>query len=150
MAILVEGFSIIAKLQAINERYDGGVLRYQQEIPNRTYHDDGYLCGVGFMSPNDRDKFVKEIEKAGLIVLKDGEFADAAIVNHEVGLFEPCHWLVLERDEDSHMWASLKGANKTGNIAYEGFSGSDMYLIDKKNILSKTLVSEKRWWQIWK
>ena len=150
MAILVEGFSIIAKLHAIDERYAGGVLRYQQETPNRTYRDDGYLCGVGFMNPNDRDEFVKEIEKAGLIVQKDGEFADAALVNHEVGLFEPCHWLVLERDKNNHMWASLKGANKTEKIAYKGFSGSEMYLISKKDIISKTLVSEKRWWQYWK
>ena len=53
MAVLVEGFSVIVRKEALERNFPGGLDAYQRQLPNRTYCADDQLCRVGFMAQAD-------------------------------------------------------------------------------------------------
>lgn len=98
MAVLIEAFSVIVRVQAIRDKYFGGVKAFMDDIPNATFCTDGSLGRVGFMSLDDAFFFSAELMKKGLDGLSgDRENTDIAYAVQDVGLIDKCSWLVVKR-----------------------------------------------------
>ncbi len=93
MAVLVEAISVIIRRDAINARFSGGWRAFLEAAPNSTLCSDEHLTRVGFMSPADALVFIKQMEKGGLIFLRNGQAADIAIVDQLCGPTTPTEWL---------------------------------------------------------
>jgi hypothetical protein len=93
MAVLVEAISVIILRQSIDEKYPGGWSSFVDKVPNKTLCFDSHLARVGFMVPQDVQKYVEFLQSQGLRFLSDGNFMDIAIVDQLGGLTRPCEWL---------------------------------------------------------
>jgi hypothetical protein len=97
MAVLVEAISIIVRRETIEEKYPGGVDRYAEDCPNGTFCMDKDIARVGFMSPEDVDVFIDNLELLGLTCVNDRKYDEIAVVVQFKGFILPCEWLeVLE------------------------------------------------------
>lgn len=92
MAVLVEAISVLVKAQAIIEKYPGGWEQFSQDVPNQTLCADGELVRVGFMNPNDVQKYVSFLESKQLIFQSNGRFIDIAVADQQRGFTIPCEW----------------------------------------------------------
>ena len=93
MAVLVEAISVIVRKKAIDERYEGSWEAFMADLPNKTYCTDGEIVRVGFMSPEDVEVFVKNLESKGLRFIVDEESIDIAVVDQLYGPTCKCKWL---------------------------------------------------------
>jgi len=149
VAVLAEGFSVIATLDAVERRYSGGRQAYVSDCPNRTYCEDDLICRVGFMSATDALEWVYQIEKKGLVIGPVDEFVDVALVDSLNGQFGSCAWIELERDQSDILWVKQKNDSSSVRSAHEGFNGERMLFTDAKDVISMREVKEKQWWQFW-
>ena len=62
MAVLVEGISVVVRVDAIIEKLSGGWIQFLELVPNKTLCTDGKLVRVGFMVPQDTKRFVDKLE----------------------------------------------------------------------------------------
>lgn len=92
MAVLVEGISVVIKAEAITDKYPGGWEQFQQDVPNQTLCADGELARVGFMTPDDVERYVAKLEAKGLIFRAEGSAVDLAVVDQQRGFTLPCDW----------------------------------------------------------
>lgn len=95
MAVLVEGISVIFRVDAIEGKYPGGWEGFAKDCPNNSLCADGDLARVGFMSPKDTKRFVSSLASRGLTYLDDGEAVDLVVVDQQRGLAAPCDWTEL-------------------------------------------------------
>lgn len=93
MPVLLDGTSVVVRLDAISERYPGFWPRFVDELPNRTLCCDGDLARVGFMDTRDATAFVASLVERGLIAERNGKAVDCAIVERDAGPTIPCPWL---------------------------------------------------------
>lgn len=93
MAVLVEGISVVVRVEAIIARYVGGLEAFKSDVPNNTLCIDNELARVGFMSPMDVESYVRRLESKGLRFLVQGEAVDIAVVDQLRGLTATCGWL---------------------------------------------------------
>lgn len=93
MAILVEGISVITKVQEIHKRVPGGWEGFKKLIPNNTLCSDNEIARVGFMSPDDVESFIEELEAHSLVFQSNGEAIDIAVADQLQGLTTKCSWL---------------------------------------------------------
>lgn len=104
MSVLCEAISVIATLQVLEARYPGGFAAYARDCPNRTLCHDDQLARVGFMHPDDVRAFVESLERAGLTVIRDDRFVDAAVVDQHSGPTLPCDWLQFTTKGAPRAW----------------------------------------------
>lgn len=95
MPVLVEGISVILRLDTIEENYPGGWEGFARDCPNNSLCADGDLARVGFMSPQDTERYVSSIASHGLTYLDDGEAVDLVVANQQRGFAAPCGWAEL-------------------------------------------------------
>lgn len=89
MAITVEGFTVIARLDRIQPVLDNGALT----IPNGTALSDTHLWRCGFMAKADAQKFLRTLEAHGLNV-SQGPDSDAVLADEFDRSVDPyCEWL---------------------------------------------------------
>lgn len=93
MAVLVEGISVIVRLDAINTKFAEGWNGFLNIVPNQTLCADDDIARVGFMSPTDVKTFVTILERGGLTAMCEGSFVDIAVVDQLHGLTMPTEWL---------------------------------------------------------
>lgn len=93
MAVLVEGISVVIRLDAVDRVVPDGREALKALIPNATFCSDGELARVGFLSPGDTEVFVDELKTHGLQFIVDGKCKDIAVVDQQRGLTVPCDWL---------------------------------------------------------
>lgn len=93
MAILVEGISVITKVQEIHKRVPGGWEGFKRLIPNNTLCSDNEIARVGFMTPDDVQAFIAELENHSLVFQSNGESIDIAVADQLHGLTTKCSWL---------------------------------------------------------
>jgi hypothetical protein len=117
MAVLAECLSIIIPVRTLEERYPGGVGRYELSCPNQSFCRDEHLARVGFMSPADVERFVASITAtSSLTLLEGGVFVDIAVVDMFFGPTAPCPWLEFEFcDDGPQCW--LSGTTNPGDLA---------------------------------
>lgn len=93
MAVLVEAISVVVRRDAIVSRLRGGWTRFVDLVPNSTLCNDGQLARVGFMSPDDVESFVTNLERGGLTFVRDGQAVDITVVDQMRGPTIPTEWL---------------------------------------------------------
>jgi hypothetical protein len=86
MAVLVEAISVVVRVDTIGDRYPGGWLAFEKDVPNQTLCCDNELARVGFMNPKDCRSFVDRLEAVGIIHLKNGNSQDVVVVDQCKGL----------------------------------------------------------------
>ncbi len=81
MAVLIEGLSVVIRIDAIKARYPGGWEAFAANAPKANCCWNGELARVGFMAPWDTKAFVQSLESLGLIHLVDGMARDMVVVD---------------------------------------------------------------------
>jgi hypothetical protein len=97
MAVLVEAISVIIRRRAIDQKYAGGWAGFALEAPNATLCNDDLIARVGFMVPQDVERFVDHLRREGLDFLVNGTAHDLAVVDQQTGLTTECQWLEFAR-----------------------------------------------------
>ena len=92
MALLVEGISVIVRIDRIDETYPGGREGFEDDCPNQTLAADGDHASVWFMNPADVESFCKHLEDCGLVFQREGKAIDFAVVDQLQGLTVDCDW----------------------------------------------------------
>lgn len=117
--MLIEGLSVVIRVDAIKARYPGGWEAFAANAPNANVCWDGELARVGFMMPGDTKAYVKSLENLGLIYLVDGMARDMVVVDQLQGPATPCAWIEgghvnLEDDPERRVMAArLKGSKQS-------------------------------------
>ena len=93
MSVVCESISVIVRCDVLNAKYPGGVAGFEADAPNDTYCSDGLIGRIGFMTPWQADLFIERLCGFGFALVRDGEYADIALVDQHAGLARPCWWL---------------------------------------------------------
>lgn len=93
MAVLVEALSVVVRLDAIRDRFEGGLPAFVAQIHSSAFCMDGELARVAFLSLTDADAFVHRLEARGLAYIFDGVARDLVVVDQIRGASAPCDWL---------------------------------------------------------
>lgn len=93
MAVLVEAMSVIVSRNSIEEKYPGGWEAFVESVPNETLCADDEIARIGFMTPNDVNRFIRQLVMNGLVFVKDGRGVDIAVGDQLSGITSPCDWL---------------------------------------------------------
>ncbi|MDE0004428.1 MAG: hypothetical protein OXQ29_17200 [Rhodospirillaceae bacterium] len=117
MAVLIEGISVVIRVDAIKSRYPGGWEAFKANAPNATCCSDRELVRVGFMAPRDARDFVKSLEDLGLIYLEGGTARDMVAVDQLKGPAAPCEtiecgYMFLEDDPERRVLVARLNGSK--------------------------------------
>jgi hypothetical protein len=125
MSVLVEGISVICRMDSVHEKFRGGWSAFEALVPNQTLCCDREVVRVGFMTPADVEAFVGRLTEGGLEWLRDGECVDIATADQLVGPLNKCSWLEFGR-------ASCDGdpEHRVAICRLAGSKGSRLYLPD--------------------
>lgn len=93
MAVLVEAMSVIVRRNSIEEKYPGGWQAFVEAVPNETLCGDDEIARIGFMTPNDVNGYIRQLQMNGLVFVKDGRSVDIAVGDQVSGITSPCDWL---------------------------------------------------------
>jgi hypothetical protein len=99
MPVLAEATSVIVKNSSINEKFSGGRNKFLSTIPNNTYCSDNELHRIGFMSPNDVERYIDILLGGGLEFIRENKFIDIAVVDMLRGPTIDCEWLGFSRSK---------------------------------------------------
>jgi ADP-ribosylglycohydrolase len=124
--VLVEGVSVVVRVDAIHHRLPGGWRAFRALVPNRMLCADMELASVGFMAESDANAFADKLVKLGLRHLWEGHAIDLVVADMVHGAHSPCDWLHLERVKltptgSRVMAACLKGGRITHLAVPEGW-----------------------------
>ena len=97
MAVLIEGISVVLRVETVRSRYPGGWERFRADCPNNTFCSDGKLIRVGFMTPGDTQQFVESLGRFGIEFLRNGRAVDIAVADQQRGFTAPCDWAEFGR-----------------------------------------------------
>lgn len=97
MAVLIEGISVVIRVEALRARFPGGWQGFLQIVPNRTLCADGEIARLGFMEPENAEALVTRLQQGGLVFLRDDEFVDLAVVQPPQTPAARCPWLEFAR-----------------------------------------------------
>ena len=121
MAIAIEGFSIVGIKSRIEEKYPNGLAGLSAAVPNVTALADDDLWRCAFMAAADAERFVEQLEKAGLNA-SQGPDPDIVLVNEFDQSATPyCEWLQISQWKKGVV-AWLTGTNPQTLVAREGWT----------------------------
>ena len=147
MAVLIEAASVIVRMEAIQNKYFGGISAFYASIPNDTYCSDGLLCRVGFMSDADAHFYISELMNNGLHrPLKNEKNTDIAYAQQDIGLVQPCSWLttgpfVIDHENHTVLACSLNNDPQQGlavppHWSYEQYASLQRHSVDEIESIS--------------
>ena len=93
MAVLVEGISVVVRVERIKLAARGGWSAFVKNVPNRTLCTDGELARAGFMVRQDAAAYVDQLQRSGLVHLAHGKPFDFVVVDQLRGPTSPCDWV---------------------------------------------------------
>jgi hypothetical protein len=112
MPVLIEGISVVIRVEVLNKRYPGGVEQFSSKEDgtiNSTLCSDGELVKVSFMSPSDVGTLVNKLKSHGIVYINKADdddddddddvikkAVDVAVVDQLTGFCAPCDWAVSE------------------------------------------------------
>jgi hypothetical protein len=105
--VLIEAISVVVRRDAIEQKFVGGWLAFLAGIPNNTLCFDDEVARVGFMSPEDVQAFVRDLESLGLRYLAEGEAQEIAVVDQLQGFMTAVSWLEIARAHDDELGGSV-------------------------------------------
>jgi hypothetical protein len=119
MAVLIEAISVVIRVDAILNKFQGGWDGFKHIVPNQTLCADHEIVRVGFMSPQDVESFVKILQSNGLEFLRAGEAIDIAVADQMRGLTSQCSWLEFGHVNMSGNGQSVAACRLTGSQVME-------------------------------
>lgn len=129
MAVVVEAYTVLIRIEAIKSSLAGGVSRFLQLVPNQTLCSDGVLCRVAFMALEDAIFFSNQLFAEGITPATDEaiESSDIALALHTGKMICPCTWIQLDQFEigapEKLVWgATVKGWEELPLAFPEGWS----------------------------
>ena len=137
MSVPIDALSVIIRQSTLRAKYPGSVQQYAADCPNRTYCADAHLTRVGFLAPQDAQRFVGRLERLGLGYVRDGVCADIAVVDQVTGPIPPCEWLRFGAHAEGFVFAWLAETSPGALVAPPGWSpeGSrSMRRIDEREL----------------
>jgi len=93
MAVLVEGFSVIVRRDAIERKYPAGWDAFAGDVPNGTLCADEKIARVGFMTWDDTKHYIAFLERRGLVYLRDNKGIDITIACQRGTHLTMCDWI---------------------------------------------------------
>lgn len=128
MSVLVEGHSIIARVDAIERALPGGVAALAAQVPNRSFCADPYLARVGFLEPREAMAYAAKLRRVGLAPV-DATGRGVFVLVPQGEPCEPCTWLdvaVLELGDGRQLTlASLRAMPNVGMAVPLGWEWHD-------------------------
>jgi len=95
MPVLIEAISVVIRRKAINDKYPGGYLAFEQDAPMMgpvdTLCADDDLVRIGFMSPFDVKTFCDRLGSLG--IGSPEKPVDLAIIDQITSAVTPCDWI---------------------------------------------------------
>jgi hypothetical protein len=128
MTVLVEGVSVIIKLESIERVVPDGFEGFRQYIPNYAWCKDAYIFRQAFLSKEDAKEFTDKLESLGLVHMGTVGAQDFALVDQMYGIANRCGWLEfgyvnLENDAKKQVAAcQLRGTKNEGIITPQGWN----------------------------
>ncbi|HEV7318822.1 MAG TPA: hypothetical protein VGO04_09465 [Ensifer sp.] len=92
MAVIIEAISVVLNGDALKSKYLGGVENFLKSLPNDSIRGDGDLVALTFTSPQAVQKYVTELESAGLIYKLEERSIDICVVDQRDGILVACSW----------------------------------------------------------
>jgi hypothetical protein len=96
MAVIIEGTTVVVLNTALERRYPGGLAALRQGPPNGTFHTDGTVACVSFMTSVDARTYARVLANSGLADPWNSLSAEMAVVDQSEGFLAPCDWLKLD------------------------------------------------------
>ncbi len=93
MTVLVEGVSVIIKLEAINRIIPEGWEGFRQYVPNFAWCKDDKLVRLGFLDGDEAKEFATKLESLNLVYQGSEGAQDFALVDQIYGVTSRCNWL---------------------------------------------------------
>lgn len=93
MAIVVESFNVVVRVDAIEEHCRGGLAGFTARVPTNTFCSDGRVCRVAFMSADDAQVWASGLSDQGLVPPEAGKTAHATIYDDRNGDWYGATWL---------------------------------------------------------
>jgi hypothetical protein len=129
MAVLVEGISVVARRDAIDERHSGGFDAFLEAVPTQLFAADDEIAVVGFQSADDAEAYCEVLAEAGISFGDEDDesvAADVAVVDQFEGVLTDTPWLECARfdfDSEGHeitvCWL-IEGKHLHGEIELPG------------------------------
>lgn len=134
MSVLLEAVSILIRIDAINERYPGGMEQFEKDFQGGTFCKDSKLVRVGFMGSNDADRFIVDLMQKGLIYKENNKTVDMVYGTQARGLEDECDWVELREfpvEENG-----LTGTVLAANLSWSLYNENDEHLKEDQKKLS--------------
>ena len=144
MAVVVEGFSVIVRKEALQRSFPGGLDAYLRQLPAGIYCSDEHFCCAAFMAQDDAMAHARVLVSAGLQGPLDGSSPELAIVSTAAGHHVRCNWLELQvrwYSSDGQKIgvtvAKLPGADVTQFSVPAGWRGpASMTLLTREDLIA--------------
>lgn len=95
MPVIVEAITVLIRRKAIDEKYPGGYLAFDQEAPTMgpvdTLVADDDIAAVAFMAPVDVKQYCEYLGKFGIGSPENP--VDLAVIDQFTGAVTPCDWI---------------------------------------------------------
>lgn len=92
MAVLIEGISVVVRVDCIYSKFSGSWEQFKRSVPNETLCSDNELARVGFMTPNDTQAYVEHLNSNGLQYVESSQAADLVVADQRRGFGVRCEW----------------------------------------------------------
>ena len=109
MGVLAEAISVMVPVSVLDAKYPGGRVQYVDDAPNATYCCDCHLTRIGFMVPEDVQRFVGYLATCDIRHIVAGKSVDCVVVDQTRGPTAPCEWLEFAVHEAGFGIAWIKG-----------------------------------------
>ena len=97
MAVVIDGWGVVARRSAVEAKLAGGVEKWFQIVPHRMACADRDLCFIAFMVQEDAAAFVSKLDEMGLPGEREGAYRDVALVGKNGPWPHACPWLKVGR-----------------------------------------------------
>ncbi|MBT3347400.1 MAG: hypothetical protein HN398_03025 [Thiotrichales bacterium] len=116
--VLIEAISVVIRVDSLLKVWKDDWDAFNKIVPNRTLCSDGELVRVGFMTPDDVQKFVERyLVPHGLVYLHNDQAVDIVIVDQNEGVMKECDWVefsYIDVDIDSEEEQPVAGCRLVG------------------------------------
>lgn len=152
MSIIIEVYSCVVRVDAINEFFKGGFTEFKKACPNQTFCTDGDLCRIGFMRESDLFAYATTLREFGLAhdvdeIQRQQKFI--AFTMQGKGLIFPCDWLEITvhyfneyktqiygcalKDSKNHVLATQEYWSLENHISLNTVKQEDMKIVGHEN-----------------
>lgn len=131
MTVLVEGISVIIKLDAVNRVFPNDWEDFREYLPNFTLCKDDKLARFCFLSQEEAMAFKDKLESLNFVYQGNEGAQDFVFVDQIYGATTQCNWLEcghLDIDNDPQKKVAacrIAGANDDNIVTPEGWVYED-------------------------